>query len=114
MKLLDLLMQRMGSKMETEQTFRKPQRKLLVVVDSRRSVHLRPYLISVISSVRTLMAENESDFVLYSQVGLLLKRNKMVLPVALGEFFKVYKSVFKTAKHPQTNALTVSLRTLYR
>ena len=114
MKLLDLLMQRVETKREAEQTFRKPQRKFIVVVDNRRSVHLRPYLTSVISGVRTLMAENESDFVLYSQVSLLLKRNKMVLPVALGEFFKVYKSVFKTAKHPQTNALTVSLRTQYR
>ncbi len=114
MKVFDLLLRKMRLKKEPVQTVRKPVRRLIVVVNSPHSAHLSPYLTKVISVVRTLMAENESDFVLHSQVGHLLKRNKFVLPVPLGEFFRVYKNIFKTANHPQTNAATVSLKANYR
>ena len=69
----------------------------------------------VILSIRQVIGKKEKQegrkltFALQSQVGIQLKRDGVVLPVSLGEFFSTYPDFFKTGTHPYTNALTVSV-----
>lgn len=90
------------------------QHKRVIIVVKKSSKNLMPYFNGVLNTVKKLLTETKDDFVLQSQVGHILKQNKISLPVTLGEFFKVYSSVFKTSVHPVTNALTVTIRSNFR
>lgn len=90
------------------------QTKKIIIVVKKPCSHLEPYFKAVRATVKTMMDEKKSDFVLQSQIGHRLKQNNVNLPVSLSEFFKVYYSVFKTSFCPETKALTVSLRPSFR
>ena len=90
------------------------QKRKKIIVVSKSAEHLHQYLHTVMSMVKSIMSEKDSEFVSQTQIGHILKRNKIVLPVSLEEFFKIYKSVFKTDVDVFTNERTVSLRPQYR